>query len=48
MMPEYHLHIISCGAEPLEEKDGEGGDLNGSKCYQQPRCGIKGLCKRLE
>jgi hypothetical protein len=39
-----YLHIVASWAEPLKEEDCEGGDLNGGKGDEQPRCRVKRLC----
>jgi len=36
-----YLHVVPGWAEPLEEENGEGGDLNSGKGDEQPGCRVK-------
>ena len=38
-----NLHVVSCGAEPLEEEDGESRDLDRGEGDKEPRGRIERL-----
>ena len=42
-----NLHVVSCGAEPLEEEDGESRDLDRGEGDKEPRGRIERLWKYI-